>query len=280
MNLKGWLFGDFIDKIECNLEDREICWRFPINEKEISYNAKLLVNNYQICVISIDKGIFDTFTHGEYRLNIDTLPNVAKALNWQEDHDEPFIADIYFLDSNSFTFKWATTEPILLHDKDNSIAQVIASGKFTTRISSVSLFLSYIFKDNKIQSINRLFEDNLINALANRSNSIYTLASSEIEFAYFLKSRLVNIFIENGLILEDIAVDKLDVEQKLPSIVGIASENNHYYIIKNSKANGPYSKDKIVEMIKNNKLIPASYIWKHGLESWVRVKDLFDVENL
>ena len=67
----------------------------------------------------------------------------------------------------------------------------------------------------------------------------------------------------------------------MPYYTGKSANNQKsYYIIKNSKPVGPFSEDEIKDMIKNETLIPASYIWREGLKEWVKVKDIFDFENL
>jgi len=279
MGLKGWLFGDFVEKIEYQSSTREIFWKFPLGDREISFGAEIFIDKSQIAVISVGNGVYDIFTYGRYKLDLKTLPNISKELNWQDDHDEPFIADIYFLDISSFIFNWDTKEPILLHDKDDTLAQLIAKGTFKTKISTVSLFLKYITNNDYKVNLSKLFEESLIDAIVKRSSSIYSLGSSKLEFSYYLKSRMVNEFVKNGLVLEEIDVSELDVEQRLPNMANIVSNNDDYYIIKNSQPRGPYTKEKILQMINEQKLIPANYIWKDGLEDWVKVKDLFDVEQ-
>ncbi len=285
MGLKSWLFGDFIDYIEWKDNNKsELLYKFPLNNKEISYNAKLKVNEGEIAIF-IKNHSFDALTYGEYLLNSQTLPNIAKELGWDEHYDEPFSLDIFFINKDSFRFKWGNKEPILLNDKDNSIARLEASGYFSLHIINIELFLKY-FEDKLSNSniddlMNSLFEDNFIDVLINRKSSIYSLGADSKEFSQFLYSQMVLIFNKYGIRLDNVETLELNVEQELPYYTGKNANNQKsYYIIKNSKPIGPFSEDEIKDMIKNETLIPASYIWRDGLKEWVKVKDIFDFENL
>jgi membrane protease subunit (stomatin/prohibitin family) len=284
MGLKSWLFGDFIDTIEWKDNNKEeLFFEFLLNDKEISYNAKLKVNEGEIAIFALNSNIFDTFTYGEYLLNRETLPNIAKELNWDSNYDEPFKLDVYFLNRDTFTFYWDTKEPILLHDKDNSIAKVEAMGTFEVHVYKIKLFLDFILKeldkDNYKNIIKSIFNSALIDALVNRKSSIYLLASNKDDFSQYVYSYIIESFQKKGLMLDKITTTYIEAEQELPNYTGIYEEDKKdiYYIIKNSKPDGPYTKDDILNFIDNGTLIAASYIWKNGLENWVRVKDLFDL---
>jgi len=288
MGLKSWLFGNFIEEIEWKDNKKELLfYKFPLEDKEISYNAKLKVNEGEVAIFALNSKIFDTFTLGEYIINRETLPNIANELNWDDSFDEPLKLDIYFINKESFKFFWDTKEPILLHDKENSIAKLEASGTFTIHIYRLKLFLEFILssKNRDLKdAINSFFYDVLIDALINRKVSIFYLGSNKEEFSGFIFGQLITKFNEIGLMLDSIDTSILEVEQELPNYTGIYSEqkedNPIYYIIKHSKPDGPYTKSDIIKFINDGKLIAASYIWKDGLENWVKLKELFDLDNL
>ncbi len=288
MGLKSWLFGNFIEELEWRDNNKELLfYKFPLEDKEVSYNAKLKVNEGEVAIFALNSKVFDTFTYGEYLINKETLPNIANELNWDDSFDEPLSLDIYFINKDSFKFFWDTKEPILLHDKDNSIAKVEASGSFNAHIYRLRAFLEYVLskKDTDIKNaINAFFYDALIDALVNRKVSIYYLGANKEEFSQYIFGELITKFNEIGLMLDSIETFTLEVEQELPNYTGIydnkESKKEVYYIIKNSKPDGPYTKSDILELIYEGKLIAASYIWKDGLKNWVKVKDLFDLDNL
>jgi membrane protease subunit (stomatin/prohibitin family) len=291
MGLKSWLFGDFVDKIEWSNNSKEsMFYKYPLEEKEVSYNAKLVVKEGEVAIIALNSRVFDTFTFGEYFINIETLPNIAKELNWDSSYDDPFDLDIYFINRDKFTFKWGTKEPILLNDRDSSIVKLVANGEFSLHIYELKHFINFVLKKENVNykdSIVSLFKEYIVEALVNRRSSIFTLASNKDEFSQFLYSQVNGNFNKQGLMLDSIKTKFLDAEQELPSFTGLEESNSNseddskiYYIIINSKANGPYSKNEILKLIDEDKLIAASYIWKDGLESWVKLKDIFDLEAL
>lgn len=290
MGLKGWLFGDFIEYLEWRNNDKsELFYKFPLKGKEIIYNAKLKVHEGEIAIFSIDRKVFDTLTYGEYILNATTLPNIANKLNWDSDYDEPFVVDVYFINRESYRFKWQTKEPILLHDKDNSIAKLEIDGYFKVHIYELKTFLNSILdrvvKEDYKDIVESILQDNLVDILLKRNSSLYALGAKKEEFSSFLTLGFQKIFNNHGLILDSIVVENLDVEQELPEYTGLESDMVEidkpiYYIIKDSNPDGPYTKSEIIDFIKSEKLIAASYIWYDGLESWIRVKDIFNLEDL
>ena len=293
MSLKSWLFGSFIDKIEWeNNDKKQLFFKFLLQDKEVSYNAKLKVKEGEVAIFALNNKVFDTFTFGDYIINRETIPNISKELKWDKNYDEPFKIDIYFINRESFTYDWSTKEPILLHDKDNSIVKVQASGEFKLHIYELTLFMNFILKtesnNNYISTIISIFDNNIVNALVNRKSSIFNLAKDKKEFSQFIYGEIIKSFSEKGFMLDSILTTYLEVEQELPTYTGIYENSNKtlsidnevYYIIKNSKADGPYSESDILKLINENKLIAASYIWKDGLENWVKIKDIFDLENL
>jgi len=285
MGLKSWLFGNFIEEVEWKNNTKELLfYKFPLEDKEVSYNAKLKVKDGEVAIFALNSEIFDTFTYGVHIINSDSLPNIANALKWDSNYDEPIKVDIYFVNKEEFNFYWSTKKPILLHDKDNSIAKVDASGYFKLHINKLKLFLEYILNNNIDfkTSINDFFYDNLVESLINRTTSIYYLGSNKEEFSQYIYNDLSSKFKEKGLILDSIVTQTISVEQEAASYTGLSDSNKIedkpiYYIIKNSKPDGPYSKSEILNFINSGKLIAASYIWKEGLKNWVKVKELFNL---
>ena len=52
-----------------------------------------------------------------------------------------------------------------------------------------------------------------------------------------------------------------------------------YFIVKNQKAAGPYTKEEIERMIRNKELHANSFIWRDGLSDWIKIKDS-ELKNL
>ena len=290
MGLKSWLFGDFIEEIEWRDNNKErLFFKLNLQDKEISYNAKLKVNEGEIAVVALDNQTYDIFTFGEYLLNIETLPSIATALNWSETSDEPFRANIYFLNKESFVFDWSNKDAILLHDRGNSIAKLEANITYKIHIYDLNAFLEYLLNySNTKESIGTsIIDRNIVDVLTNRNSSIYTLGSSKDEFSHFLYVNFRPIFSRVGLILDDITTNYLIVEEELPSYTGLYKEEKEinedeeeiYYILKNSRPDGPYSKKDILAFLDEGKLIAASYIWREGLDKWVKIKEIFNLEE-
>jgi len=46
-----------------------------------------------------------------------------------------------------------------------------------------------------------------------------------------------------------------------------------YFIVKEKKAVGPFTKDDILEMLNQKTLLPESFIWKEGMKDWQKIKE-------
>ncbi len=46
-----------------------------------------------------------------------------------------------------------------------------------------------------------------------------------------------------------------------------------YFIVKNKKAVGPYSKEEILKMLQNKELNENSFIWREGMADWKKIKE-------
>ena len=84
MGLWSWLFGQFIDVIEWTDDSRDtMVWRFPRQDNEIKYGAKLIVRESQIAVFVNEGEIADVLEPGTYELETNNLPILTNLLHWE-----------------------------------------------------------------------------------------------------------------------------------------------------------------------------------------------------
>ena len=49
--------------------------------------------------------------------------------------------------------------------------------------------------------------------------------------------------------------------------------NKNWYYVENNESKGPFSKEQMLEFIEKNILTGNSFVWKTGMEDWVRLKN-------
>jgi len=299
MGLISWLFGKYIDKIETGKESNNLMTKYNINDSEIKYGAKLIVKESQVSIFSYQNSIADNFTTGEYILNSDTLPFLAKLQNWDLDYSDPFKADIYFFNTKPIEQKWQTKESILLKDPKLDIVKFNFQGNFKLQIKEPRKLLEDILDENGEFST-KILNSEIINYILHQIPIIlgrHELTTLEVlknsnKLQKYLQKNLQKKLNSYGLFLEKFIVSDVVAPKELQKkLKEIAKQNSHrkqnqlmkpFYIIKNGKANGPHELESIKEMINLGKLTKDSYIWQEGLKDWVKVdillKGLFENE--
>ncbi len=340
MGLFSWLFGQFIDVIEWKDDSSNtIVWRYPIEDSEIKYGAKLIVRDSQVAIF-VDKGeIADILGPGLYELETSNLPILTDLQHWDHGFESPFKADVYFINTKLFSnLKWGTKNPIILRDPDFEMIRLKAYGTYEFRVKDYAKFLKDVvgtdghFTTQEIEDrLANLIVTKLADALGEHKESILDLAKNYDDFGEYIKSHLKNDFENYGLELINVLVENISLPKEVEEAIdkrsskeiagdlneylkyqsansldkhnttseitsiatGIAMANEiskginqnssitpppvptkkEYFIVKESKADGPYSKEEIEEMLLNKILNKDSYIWKNGMKDWIKIKD-------
>ncbi len=290
MKIINWLFGSFIDNIKHKGKLKELIYQFPTKDKEIRYNANITIPNNFKSIVKVDNAI-DILESGKYKLNITTLPNIAKELKWDDLTDEPFIANIYYIKQEQFKVNYKSDSSILIKDLRNHIIKLEIEGSIKANIDNNKLFLNHILDvEVNISTIDIIahlesyFLESFAEILANRAVPLSQLLSNRQQLIDFLLLSYNNKFSEIGINIEDIEINNIELEKEKPIYTGIDSTNkesenkNSYYIVKDSKQSGPYTKSDIIWMLDNFEINSRTYIWRKGLKQWIQIKDLMDFE--
>ncbi len=146
MKIFSWLFSDFINTINHNGNLDKIIYKVPIDGRDIIYNCRVKIANNYALIIYLNHEIYDIIDKGEHILNLDTLPNIAKELNWQSIRDGVFNADIYYIKLDSFNLRLLNKSPFLIKDLKNNIIRVNMEGSIEISISDPNKFLTHILR--------------------------------------------------------------------------------------------------------------------------------------
>jgi excisionase family DNA binding protein len=146
MGLMDFLKGQLIEIIEWTDDSRDtLAIRFPDDDKEIKRGAQLIVRESQIVQFVYLGQFGDTFGPGKYTLSTDNIPILTTLSSWKYGFESPFKADVYFLNSRTFTGnKWGTSNPVMMRDPDFGVIRVRAFGTYDFHITDPRLFLKEV----------------------------------------------------------------------------------------------------------------------------------------
>lgn len=179
MGLMDYLKTQFLEIIQWEDDSRDtLSWRFPDEDKEIKRGAQLIVRESQTCQFIYLGQFGDTFGPGKHTLQTDNIPILSTLKGWKYGFESPFKADIYFVNTRTFTGnKWGTSNPVMLRDTDFGIVRVRAFGTYDFKIVDVKTFLK------EVAGTDHQFRlDEFADTMRSRMVSVFTdaLASAKV----------------------------------------------------------------------------------------------------
>ncbi|HFB99172.1 MAG TPA: virion core protein (lumpy skin disease virus) [Phaeodactylibacter sp.] len=184
---------EFVEVIEWREQDRDtILWKFPDQDANIKYGASLTVRESQMAMFLNEGEFADTFEPGRYELATENMPLLTSLKNWDKGFNSPFLCDIYFASTKTFTdLKWGTTNPIILRDPEFKQVRVKAHGVYFIKIKDPHLFFTNYAGTKgsvKIQEVEASLRDiiapKFAEALAETEVSVLDMVKNYSELGY------------------------------------------------------------------------------------------------
>jgi len=228
MGLWSWLFGQFIDVIEWTDDSRDtMVWRFPRQDNEIKYGAKLIVRESQIAVFVNEGVIADVLEPGTYELETNNLPILTNLQHWDHAFKSPFKAEVYFINTKRFTdLKWGTKGPIMVRDPEFSMVRLRAFGTYEIQISDPAAFLREIvgtdghFTIDEVDAqLSNIIVSKLAVVLGEDSTPILDLAANYEMFGSHITEGITPYFSEYGLKLTKILVENISLPEEVQEAI-------------------------------------------------------------
>ncbi len=228
MGLWSWLFGQFIDIIEWTDDSRDtMVWRFPRQDNEIKYGAKLIVRESQIAVFVNEGEIADVLSPGTYELETNNLPILTNLQHWDHGFSSPFKAEVYFVNTKRFTdLKWGTKGPIMVRDPEFSMVRLRAFGTYEIQISDPEAFLKEIvgtdghFTVDEIDAqLSNIIVSKLATVLGQDKTPILDLAANYELFGEHITTGITPYFSEYGLKLTKILVENISLPEEVQEAI-------------------------------------------------------------
>jgi len=222
MGLFDWLLGQFIDVIEWTDDSNNtMVYRFPREDHEIKYGAKLTVRESQMAIFVNEGVIADVLGPGIYELETKNLPIITNLQHWDHGFSSPFKAEVYFVNTKRFTdLKWGTKNPIMVRDPEFSMVRLRAFGTYEIRITDPKQFMTEIvgtdghFTTEEIESqLTNLIISKFTQILGESKVPVLDLASNYNTFSEFISERIAPFFGEYGLALTKVIVENISLPE-------------------------------------------------------------------
>ena len=224
MGLFDWLFGQFIDVIEWMDDSHDtMVYRFPRDNNEIKYGAKLTVRESQMAIFVNEGVIADVLGPGIYELETKNLPIMTSLQHWDHGFNSPFKAEVYFVNTKRFTdLKWGTKNPIMVRDPEFSMVRLRAFGTYEMRITDPKQFMNEIVGTDSHFTVDEI-EDQLTNLIVSKFTTVVgesnipvlDLASNYEKFSEYISEKISPYFGEYGLNLTKILVENISLPSEV-----------------------------------------------------------------
>ena len=224
MGLGSFFRKQFVDVIQwTESEDGVLAYRYPMEDMEIQYGAKLTVRESQMALFVNEGRVADAFGPGLYTLETQTLPLLTNLMNWDKLFESPFKSDVYFFSTRLQTGqRWGTQNPITVRDREFGAVRVRGFGVYAWRVSNPLTFhqkVSGTREEYRVADVDAHLRNLVIARLSD------TLAGSDVPFldmaanttmlATRVAERLRPEFDALGLALDSFTVENLSLPEEL-----------------------------------------------------------------
>lgn len=228
MGLFDFIKKQFIDVIHWTEEgDGVLAYRYPMQDFEIQYGAKLTVRDSQLSVFVNEGQIADVFPPGLHTLTTQTLPLLTNLQNWDKLFQSPFKSDVYFFSTRlQLDRKWGTPNPITIRDPEFGMVRLRTFGIYSYKIADPAVFYKEVSGTREIYTVDDLdgqlrntIVGSLTDAVASAGIAFIDLASNQQEIGDKLKAAMQPVFARYGLALDSFVVENVSLPEELQKVL-------------------------------------------------------------
>lgn len=224
MGIGDFIKKQFIDVLQWNEDgDGVLAWRYPMQDFEIQYGARLTVRESQMAVFVNEGKVADVFGPGLHTLNTGTLPVLTYLQNWDKLFQSPFKSDVYFFSTRlQLGRKWGTPQPVTVRDKDFGMVRLRAFGMYSYRLADPKKFFTEISGTRERYTVNDL-EMQLRNLVVSTMSS--TLGNSPAPFLDMaanlgvmsdtVRQAMTPVFDRYGVAIDNFVVESISLPEEL-----------------------------------------------------------------
>jgi membrane protease subunit (stomatin/prohibitin family) len=224
MGIGDFIKKQFIDVLQWNEDgDGVLAWRYPMQDFEIQYGAKLTVRESQMAVFVNEGKVADVFGPGLHTLNTNTLPILTYLQNWDKLFQSPFKSDVYFFSTRlQLGRKWGTPQPVTVRDKDFGMVRLRAFGMYSYKLADPKKFFTeisgtrdtYTVDDLEMQ-LRNLVVSTMSSTLGNSAAPFLDMAANLGVMSDAMKAAMTPVFERYGVAIDNFAVESISLPEEL-----------------------------------------------------------------
>ncbi|MCR6665577.1 MAG: SPFH domain-containing protein [Methyloversatilis sp.] len=224
MGIGDFIKKQFIDVLQWNEDgDGVLAWRYPMQDFEIQYGAKLTVRESQMGVFVNEGKVADVFGPGLHTLNTNTLPILTYLQNWDKLFQSPFKSDVYFFSTRlQLGRKWGTPQPVTVRDKDFGMVRLRAFGMYSYKLADPKKFFTeisgtrdtYTVDDLEMQ-LRNLVVSTMSSTLGNSAAPFLDMAANLGVMSDAVKAAMTPVFERYGVAIDNFAVESISLPEEL-----------------------------------------------------------------
>ncbi|MFW2455799.1 SPFH domain-containing protein [Methyloversatilis discipulorum] len=224
MGIGDFIKKQFIDVLQWNEDgDGVLAWRYPMQDFEIQYGAKLTVRESQMAVFVNEGKVADVFGPGLHTLNTNTLPILTYLQNWDKLFQSPFKSDVYFFSTRlQLGRKWGTPQPVTVRDKDFGMVRLRAFGMYSYKLADPKKFFTeisgtrdtYTVDDLEMQ-LRNLVVSTMSSTLGNSAAPFLDMAANLGVMSDAVKAAMTPVFERYGVAIDNFAVESISLPEEL-----------------------------------------------------------------
>ncbi|WP_018228373.1 SPFH domain-containing protein [Methyloversatilis universalis] len=224
MGIGDFIKKQFIDVLQWNEDgDGVLAWRYPMQDFEIQYGAKLTVRESQMAVFVNEGKVADVFGPGLHTLNTNTLPVLTYLQNWDKLFQSPFKSDVYFFSTRlQLGRKWGTPQPVTVRDKDFGMVRLRAFGMYSYKLADPKKFFTeisgtrdtYTVDDLEMQ-LRNLVVSTMSSTLGNSAAPFLDMAANLGVMSDAVKTAMTPVFERYGVAIDNFAVESISLPEEL-----------------------------------------------------------------
>lgn len=219
----------FVDVIKNQGNPTDIIFRNP--EEDFNVGSTLIVNEAEEALFCKDGMIEDVFPGGRYVLDTENYPFISSLFNIVSGGISSFNCLVFFVRlTNSARIGWGTPSPIQVYDANyDMVAHVQASGSYIFRVTDSKLLWRKLFGGNnagrmkagyvqdQLQGvINEEIMSVVASTMEDSGKPLMALCSRVKQFREMMEPRLVELFMDYGLSLEQLSIETLRIPSNDP----------------------------------------------------------------
>ena len=232
----------FLDVIEFEDKSNKLIvtkYRRENGDDELKQGSKVIVRESQCAVFLKGGKLADVLLPGTYTLDTENFPILTKLKAFPYLFVSPVIADLYFVSMRQFIDnKWDTKTAIIKKDQNLNIVRIQAFGKFTFRISDVTLFMKEIFGTRGIvmtydivEYLSSMVTETFSGIVGETTESIVDLAAGYSKMAAVIQKRLNSKSEALGIQYSNVVIEGIllpeEVEEFIDEQAGLSMAQNN-----------------------------------------------------